>query len=72
MDFETKMNMLADMFELDVSELSPEMDLDDLEEWDSLAAITYVVMMDETFDKIADPDEIAEFKTVQDILNSMC
>lgn len=71
MDLNTKMDLLADLFELELDEFSPETVLEDLEEWDSLAAISYVVMMDEEFDKIANPIDIQNFKTVQDILDSM-
>ena len=71
MDLDKKMELLADLFELEIDEFTPETDLDELEEWDSLAAISYVVMMDEEFDIVADPNDIKEFKTVQDILNTM-
>lgn len=71
MELEKKMELLADLFELEIDEFTPETVLDELEEWDSLAAISYVVMMDEEFDNIAKPEDIKEFKTVQDILDSM-
>lgn len=71
MELDKKMELLAEMFELEVDEFTPETVLDDLEEWDSLAAISYVVMMDEEFDVVAKPEDIREFKTVQDILDSM-
>ena len=71
MDLDQKMALLADLFELDVNEFTPETILDDLEEWDSLAAISYVVMMDEEFSRVVDPADIKEFQTVQDILDSM-
>lgn len=71
MELEKKMELLADLFELEVDEFTPETELDELEEWDSLAAISYVVMMDEEFDIVANPNDIKEFKTVQDILDSM-
>ena len=45
--------------------------LEELEEWDSLAAISYVVMMDEHFGVTANPNDIRNFKTIQDILDSM-
>ena len=70
-DLDQKMALLADLFELDVDEFTPDTVLDDLEEWDSLAAISYVVMMDEEFNKVADPNDIKQFETVQDILDSM-
>lgn len=71
MELDKKIQLLADMFELEADEFTPETVLDDLEEWDSLAAISYVVMMDEEFGVVADPNNIKEFKTVQDILDSM-
>lgn len=71
MELNKKMELLADLFELEVSNFSPETILDDLEEWDSLAAISYVVMMDEEFGIVANPADIKEFKTIQDILDTM-
>lgn len=71
MELDKKMELLAELFELEIDEFGPETLLDDLEEWDSLAAISYVVMMDEEFNKVANPSDIQGFKTVNDILNSM-
>ncbi len=71
MDLNDKMELLAELFELEVDEFNPQTVLDDLEEWDSLAAISYVVMMDEEFGKVANPSDIKNFKTVQDILDTM-
>ncbi|MGJ0290193.1 acyl carrier protein [Aliarcobacter cryaerophilus] len=71
MELEKKLELLADLLELQVNEFSPETNLDDLEEWDSLAAISYVVMMDEEFGIVANPTDIKNFKTIQDILDSM-
>ena len=59
------------LLELEIGEFYPETNLDDLEEWDSLAAISYVVMMDEEFSVVANPIDIKNFKTIQDILDSM-
>lgn len=71
MNLEKKMELLSELFELELDEFSVETVLDDLEEWDSLAAISYVVMMDEEFEIIAKPEDIKEFQTVQDILDTM-
>ena len=71
MELEKKLELLADLLEFEISEFSPETNLDDLEEWDSLAAISYVVMMDEEFGIVANPTDIKNFKTIQDILDSM-
>ena len=71
MNLDDKIDLLADLFELEVTDFTPETLLDDLEEWDSLAAISYVVMMDEEFEVVANPDDIKKFKTIQDILDTM-
>ena len=46
MDTNEKMALIAELLELEVSDFTPETKLEELEEWDSLAAISYVVMMD--------------------------
>ena len=71
MDINEKMSLIAELLELEVSDFTPETKLEELEEWDSLAAISYVVMMDEHFGVTANPNDIRNFKTIQDILDSM-
>lgn len=71
MDMNEKMALIAELLELEVSDFTPETKLEELEEWDSLAAISYVVMMDEHFGVTANPNDIRNFKTIQDILDSM-
>lgn len=71
MDTNEKMALIAGLLELEVSDFTPETKLEELEEWDSLAAISYVVMMDEHFGVTANPNDIRNFKTIQDILDSM-
>ena len=71
MNLEQKMELIAELLELEVGDFTPETNLDDLEEWDSLAAISYVVMMDEHFGVTANPNDVRNFKTIQDILDSM-
>ena len=68
---EEKMKFIADILELELDEFSANSVLDDIEEWDSLAAISYIVMMDEQFDKKPTPEIIRNFKTIQDILDTM-
>lgn len=71
MDTKEKLATLEDIMELDEGTLSPEMSLDDIEEWDSLAALSYVVMMGDEFKKKISGKEIRAFQTVQDILDTM-
>lgn len=71
MELEEKMELIAELLELEVSDFSPSTKLEDIEEWDSLATISYVVMMDEKFGIVAKPEDIRKFKTIQDVLDSM-
>ncbi len=71
MDIQEKLAKLEDIMELDVGTLRPETLLEEIEEWDSLAALSYVVMMADDFGKTITGAEIRAFKTVQDILNTM-
>lgn len=71
MEIQEKLAVLEDIMELDEGTLTPEMPLDDLEEWDSLAALSYVVMMGDEFKKKISGKEIRAFKTVRDILDTM-
>ena len=51
MDIQEKLAKLEDIMELDVGTLRPETLLEEIEEWDSLAALSYVVMMADDFGK---------------------
>lgn len=71
MELEKKIGLIADLLELETDSFTMETILDELDEWDSLAAISYVVMMDEEFGIIANPNDIRNFKTIQDIMDTM-
>lgn len=71
MEIKEKLAALEDIMELDEGTLTPDLLLEDLEEWDSLAALSYVVMMGDEFKKKVSGKEIRAFKTVQDILDTM-
>lgn len=59
------------MLEIDGKSLSPETLLVNLEEYDSMAKLSLIVLMDEEFNKKLTGEQIREFKTVQDILDFM-
>lgn len=71
MDLQEKLAALEEIMELDEGELKPETLLENIEEWDSLAALSYVVLMMDDFDKKMSGAEIRNFKTVQDMLDTM-
>lgn len=68
---EEKIALLEDMLELDGGSLTPEMELSSIDEYDSMAKLSLIVLMDDEFNKKLSGEQIREFKTVQDILTFM-
>lgn len=71
MTTDEKIALLEDTLEMDSGALSPESVLDEIEEYDSLAKLSLIVLCDEEFGKTLTGEQIQEFKTVQDVLNFM-
>ena len=67
-----KLSLLEDTFEVEEGTLSPDMLLDDIEEYDSMTKLSLIVMIEEEFGKKLSGAEIKGFATVQDILSIMC
>lgn len=63
--------MLEDLLELDGGSLKPEMELSEIEEYDSMAKLSLIVLMDDEFGKKLTGEQIRDFNTVQDILDFM-
>ena len=68
---EEKIALLEDMLELDGGTLTPETELSSIDEYDSMAKLSLIVMMDDEFGKKLTGEQIREFKTVQDVLDFM-
>ncbi len=68
---EEKIALLEDMLELDNGSLRPETALAEIEEYDSMAKLSLIVLMDDEFSKKLTGEQIREFKTIQDILDFM-
>jgi acyl carrier protein len=71
MKLKEKLNLLEEMMELDEGTLTPETVLEDIEEWDSMAALSFIVLLDEEFNKKITAKEIRAFKTIGDMLSVM-
>ena len=71
MTTERKLELLEDMMELDSGTLKPDTVLTDVEEWDSMAMLSLIVLVDDECGKSLTSKEIKGFVTVQDILNYM-
>lgn len=61
------LNELAESLEMKDGELSENTKLEDLD-WDSLAVISSIALLDEYFNKTVSASQIAECKTIDDLL----
>lgn len=68
---EEKIALLEDMLELDTNSLTPDTELASIEEYDSMAKLSLIVLMDEEFGKRLSGEQILKFKNVGDILAFM-
>ena len=68
---EEKIAMLEDMMELEKGTLPEDGRLAGIVEWNSLAKLSFIALMDETFGKKVSADEMKKFKIVKDILDFM-
>ena len=71
MELKEKLALLEETLDIEEGTLTPETALDDLEEWDSIAALSLIVMRDEQFEKTISGSEIKGLETIGDILSYM-
>ncbi len=71
MSEQKKLALLEDAFEMDEGELTADMVLDEIEEYNSMAKLALIVLMSDEFDKTLTSDQIKSFVTVKDILDFM-
>ncbi len=63
-----KIDLIADALEVEANDLSLETKLADLAEYDSMAKLSIIVLMDEEFEKKLTGEEMAKFVTIGDIV----
>lgn len=66
-----KLAMLEDMMNLDEGDLNAEMVLEEIDEWDSMAKLSLIVLLDDEFGKVITADQTRELTYVKDILALM-
>lgn len=66
-----KLALLEDMMELEEGELSLDSVLDDIDEYDSMAKLSLIVLMEDEFGIKLSTDVIKGFKTIGDIIALM-
>ena len=71
MELNEKMALIEETLDVEEGVLTAETVLADLDEWDSISALTLIVMLDERFNKTITGAEIKALNTVGDILAYM-
>ena len=66
-----KLALLEDMMELDEGDLTADKALEDIEEYDSMAKLSLIVLMEDEFDVKLTSDVIKGFHNVGDIISLM-
>lgn len=68
---EEKIAMLEDMLELDGGTLEPTTELGSISEYDSMAKLSLIVLMDDEFGKKLTGEKLRQFRTIKDVLDFM-
>lgn len=71
MTTQEKMMEIADILEMEVSELSEDMVLSDIETWDSMAILSIIAVINDRFNKFPNASEIRSYKTIRDLMDAM-
>ena len=72
MDIIEKTQLLAEMLEVRASSINAETLLDSIPTWDSMAALSLIILLEEKFARLdIDGNQIKNMKTVEDIFNVM-
>ena len=68
---EEKIDIIADILEVEPDEVQEDMVLEDFETWDSVAVLSVIAMMDEHFGKYPHASEIRSYIKVGDLMKNM-
>lgn len=68
---QTKLEKLAEAMDMDVGKLAPDMALESISKWDSLASINFILLLEDEFDKQIGAGELKGCKTVADLMDLM-
>lgn len=71
MDIKKKMELVADLMDMEPDELTPDTKVEELEDWDSVTKLSFIAMVDEEFGRAVKGEDIRAVVTVQDMLNLM-
>ena len=66
-----KLAKIADSVEMEIDELTPDMLLADIENWDSVAVLSIIAVMNEEFNKFPSAEDIINCSTVRELMDMM-
>ena len=66
-----KLEILADILELDEEEIHRDLVLNDCETWDSVAILSVISVINEQLNRFPSAVEIRQYKTVGDLMDAM-
>jgi len=67
MNAEEKIEFLEEIMEVEEGELTVDVRLDDLEEWDSITKLSLMAAIRKKNNKVITVEELASFQTIKDI-----
>ena len=71
MNLQEKLALIEEVLDVETGSLTPETLLAEVGEWDSIAALSLVVMLDEKFEKTVSGAQIKAMTSINDILAYM-
>ena len=71
MNLQEKLALIEEVLDVETGSLTPETLLAEVDEWDSIAALSLIVMLDEKFEKTVSGVQIKALASVNDILDYM-
>ena len=71
MNLQEKLALTEEVLDVEAGSLTQETMLADVEEWDSIAALSLIVMLDEKFEKTVSGAQIKAMASISDILAYM-
>ena len=71
MNLQEKLALIEEVLDVAEGSLTPETLLAEVDEWDSIAALSLVVMLDEKFEKTVSGAQIKALASISDILAYM-
>lgn len=66
-----KIRLIEEMLEREEGTINESTELTDISEWDSMAVLSLIVLMDEKFNKKLTGAKIKEFKSIKDVIDYM-